>query len=347
MLERGKEKLGSRMTEKKRRALVKQLMEKKPHKLKPVDGGKAEESALTEHERREEEFNLMRKVERATSAKQKWMALLISGGAWLILWFIGALIFYFAEREQRLTYFQSLYFAFTTLITIGYGDYRLFSNSGKAFFVLWSLLAVPALTIVISNMGDTVVKLIKNATLYLGEFTILPGDVGAKDRLKEATGRVRRRSVNYAEQEKRHKVQDGSRTSSDTDRRTSKIAWSTDAEYHYLLAREIRNVIKHVDESPPRKYLYAEWTWFLKLMGEDEASSKTHRHPSAHPQQSKDGAPGLQQAGVRDEHTGGQAEWSWLGERSPLMGEMAEAQWVLDRLSRRLERLLRGAHQKH
>ena len=30
-------------------------------------------------------------------------------------------------------------------------------------------------------------------------------------------------------------------------------------------------------------------------------------------------------------------EWSWMGNRSPLMGGKGEAEWVLERLMRRLE----------
>jgi hypothetical protein len=59
------------------------------------------------------------------------------------------------------------------------------SNSGKPFFVFWSLLAVPALTILISDMGDTVVKSIKDVTIWIGEVTVLPSDEGSvKERLK-------------------------------------------------------------------------------------------------------------------------------------------------------------------
>lgn len=59
------------------------------------------------------------------------------------------------------------------------------SNSGKPFFVFWSLLAVPTLTILISNMGDTVVKAIKDVTIWLGEVTVLPSDEGSTlERLK-------------------------------------------------------------------------------------------------------------------------------------------------------------------
>lgn len=62
------------------------------------------------------------------------------------------------------------------MLTIGYGDFEPMSNSGKPFFVFWSLLAVPTLTILISDMGDTVVKAIKDITIWLGEITVLPSD---------------------------------------------------------------------------------------------------------------------------------------------------------------------------
>lgn len=94
-------------------------------------------------------------------------------------------MFYKAEKNQSWSYFEALYFSYTTLLTIGYGDFQPVSNSGKPFFVFWSLLAVPALTILISDMGDTVVKSIKDVTIWIGEVTVLPSDEGSvKDRLK-------------------------------------------------------------------------------------------------------------------------------------------------------------------
>lgn len=95
------------------------------------------------------------------------------------------MVFYAAEKNQQWSYFQSLYFAYTSLLTIGYGDFQPISNSGKPFFVFWSLLAVPTLTILISDMGETVVKAIKEATIWLGEITVLPNEQeGMKDRLR-------------------------------------------------------------------------------------------------------------------------------------------------------------------
>jgi len=374
VLERGKKKLGSRMVEKKREMHLQNIISKgNEHKLNPVmSKDHAEEVGFSERERREEEFNIMRKIQEQASTRQKWNALLISGGAWFFLWFIGALIFYFAEHEQEWSYFQSLYFAYTTLLTIGYGDYKPFSNSGKAFFVFWSLLAVPTLTILISNMGDTVIKGIRDLTLWLGEFTLLPGGASARDRLKHsasrATGGKIFQGVTNVNQppgflrggkdEDPEKANIGGPRAAGTDYLASKLEGEERKEigeardrgdtlgadiheYHYLLIQEFRNVMKHLNASPPRKYSYDEWAWFLKLMGEDEANHKSHRAP---PVKINDSSPQKEpdlQQGQTDDDEGTISQWSWLGTRSPLMGETEEAEWVLERLSITLEKELK------
>ena len=381
VLERGKNKLGSRMTEKKREALIQEIYQKgDATRITPLNGKKEmREAGMSERERREAEFNLMRQVQQSTATRQKWLALSISGGAWLLLWFIGALVFYFAEHEQGWTYFQSLYFCYTTLLTIGYGDYKPFSNSGKAFFVFWSLLAVPTLTIVISNMGDTVVKLIRDGTLYLGEFTVLPGEAGLGTRLKQIANKAGPRKFTGSADETledeppgllgekeeaphrghlHHGADKSAKERKDSELKAAKSEHDEGNDkgssihvYHYSLAKEFRNVMKHLNESPPRKYTYDEWAYYLKLMGEDEESSTSHRKPPVLPkkdgeQNGGDGEVDMQQAQTEDD-TKGNREWSWLGERSPLMGEMEEAEWVLERLAGRLERCLRDINEEH
>lgn len=37
--------------------------------------------------------------------------------------------------------------------------------------------------------------------------------------------------------------------------------------YHYVLSRELRSVQKDLNESPPKKYGWGEWEYFLRLMG--------------------------------------------------------------------------------
>ena len=378
VLERGKNKLASRMLEKKREALVKKLHKEGEMKIiVPLDGKEEmKEAGISERERRQAEFNLMRQIQQSSATRKKWVALLISGGAWLFLWFIGALVFYFAEHEQRWTYFQSLYFCYTTLLTIGYGDFKPFSNSGKAFFVFWSLLAVPTLTIVISNMGDTVVKLIKDVTLYLGEFTVLPGETGLRARFKEAAQNIAGGKASgktdeiqppvgtgfsggkgkekgnlghhpqHGADQTAGDVEESELQAAESDREKGDVLGSSMHEYHFALAREFRAVLKHLNESPPRRYTYDEWAYYLKLMGEDEGSSSSHRKASVLPENDEKESGGetdMQKAQTDDDTKVGK-EWSWLGERSPLMGEMEEAEWVLERLAGRLESCLRDAH---
>ena len=370
VLQRGKKKLGKRMVEKKRELLLKRMSRKdQTGKLNPIHSkDQAEEVGMSERERREAEFKLMREIQNQASTRQKWQALFISGSAWLFLWLIGAVVFYKAEHEQQWSYFQSLYFAYTTLLTIGYGDFSPYSNSGKAFFVFWSLLAVPTLTIVISNMGDTVVKFIGDLTLYLGEFTVLPGDAPMRKRMKRMAakttgGRLFGDALDFEEPPglagfgEKSDSEKGATGAAATDLLASKVEDEELKEarqanvkgdklredihlYHFLLIKEFRNVLKHLKESPPRKYDYEEWAWFLKLMGEDESHSASHRTAPIKVKNNTDGKADMQQAQT-DDMEGGLRQWSWLGNRSPLMGDSEEAEWVLERLSMTLEKQLK------
>lgn len=392
VLERGKKKLGSRMIEKKRERILKKMNKNgEAEKLTPVSSEqKAREVGMSEQERRKEEFLLMRNIQKKASQKQKWTALLISGWAWFFLWLMGAFAFYKFEITQGWTYFQSLYFAYTSLLAIGYGDFSPASNPGKPFFVFWSLLAVPTLTILISNMGDTVIAGIRDLTIYLGEFTVLPGEASIKDRLKQHASKVTQGKAfsngpgptmdgppgftgigendQDEDQEKgniahaaatdhmaklleKEELTEASAAADRGDRLSSDIHL-----YHFLLIKELRNVMKHVNETPPRKYSYEEWIWYLKLLGEDESASSTHRKAPIKVGTTEKGM--MQQGGGQttanddvgdveeeaeeeEENKKKKAGWSWLGTRSPLMGEIEEAEWILERLCATLERELR------
>ena len=400
VLERGKKKLGSRMIEKKRQRILKKMNKNgEAEKLTPVSSEQeAREAGMSEQERRKEEFLLMRKIQKKASQKQKWTALLISSWAWFFLWLMGAFAFYKFEIKQGWTYFQSLYFAYTSLLAIGYGDFSPASNPGKPFFVFWSLLAVPTLTILISNMGDTVLAGVRDLTIYLGEFTVLPGEASIKARLKQHTSKVTRGKAfsngldptmdvppgfsgigeegQNEDQEKgnsnqlahaaatnhmakfleKEELAEASAAADRGDRLSSDIHM-----YHFLLIKELRNVMKHIHETPPRKYSYEEWMWYLKLIGEDESASSTHRKApikvspvGGEGDQERNEEKGTMQQGsgqtgkeVEVEEGEDKAEgkrnqtWSWVGTRSPLMGEIEEAEWILERLSVTLEMELR------
>ncbi|UNI18090.1 hypothetical protein JDV02_004382 [Purpureocillium takamizusanense] len=187
ILERGRRALDARMEEKNRRRVIRSITKKgKDDVLTPLKREPTiDEPPPGEFERRRTEFELMRKIQEKASQRRKWVAMAISTGSWLVLWLLGAFIFMKCEEKyQGWTYFDGVYFCFVSLITIGYGDVVPTSNAGKSFFVFWSLMALPTMTVLISNAGDTVVKFIRDATITLGNITILPGEHGFTDYVK-------------------------------------------------------------------------------------------------------------------------------------------------------------------
>jgi potassium channel subfamily K len=98
--------------------------------------------------------------------------------------------------------------------------------------------------------------------------------------------------------------------------------------YHYILSKELRRLMRDVNASPPKQYTYQEWQYYLRLIGQDETDSSAHRKPRVDHKRNPHSDPDI---GTADE--GEQNAWSWLGVRSPLMGNRTEADWILQRLS--------------
>jgi potassium channel subfamily K, other eukaryote len=408
VLDRGKKKLHARMTEKTRKIVLKRIAAMENKSSRPGVRGLDEKTAnkltldpsssrMSEKERRRAEFEAMRAVQDLATRKRKWISLGISGGVFIALWVIGALVFYKAEKNQSWTYFGSLYFAYTSLLTIGYGDFTPYSNSGKPFFVFWSLLAVPALTILISDMGDTVVKIIKDFTIYLGEITVLPSDEGGLgDSLKygvykvtggkvgtKVTGKKdndvkeqppgmvntpeqsqqrgpRQQDVESARHLADHLESEEKQEEQEARNRGDKVA-EDEHHYRHLLISEAKKMYSYVNTEPPKNFTYDEWAYYLRLLGEDEHDQRYHRRApvkvvdrkgdmnsdcsrsspndkdEGHEEGDQSDAPINQFAKDKSDIK----EWSWLGNRSPLMGNKDEAEWILERLFAVLERDLR------
>ncbi|KAF8417491.1 hypothetical protein EV426DRAFT_705359 [Tirmania nivea] len=113
------------------------------------DGGDEMQHPVT-RERREK----TKKVNKKATWWIKWLGLAYAFTAFLLLCFGGAAVFWYFESEQRWSYGDSLYFTNIALLTIGYGDFYPTSEGGKPVFVLWSLLAVPTVTTLISSLQD-------------------------------------------------------------------------------------------------------------------------------------------------------------------------------------------------
>ncbi|KAK0641039.1 hypothetical protein B0T16DRAFT_430968 [Cercophora newfieldiana] len=449
VLERGRRRFDARVMERKRQQVLRNMKRKgKDDVLVPIQSGPltspSTASGLTEFDRREAEFKLMRKIQQVADRRRRWYAMSISASTWLVLWLVGAKVFQECEDPyQGWSYFDAFYFAFVSLTTIGYGDITPVSNGGKSFWVFWALLALPTMTVLISNAGDTIVKGIRDATDQIGMITILPGERGFKkdfrkllralsfgqlfqeDIEEDPPGFLGSAQPHYdseddeedmegeAEQDQNELMAEGAAPEAAREKKekdttdeglhskrvqqnletepqkpsTKTITFGDDdwtqrphtrrpstsggspssrphhpvapsnssqllkftravsmprkvlpdiptnkADYHLTLIEEICRVMQHLKSNPPRKYTFPEWAWYLRLIGEDEGDAYKHHetHPKAHG--------GMRQRWLRKRED----SWSWVGSRSPLMGSKEEAEWILERLTRKLEEELRG-----
>jgi potassium channel subfamily K, other eukaryote len=168
VLETAKKELEQQLIENRRRTLADDV--RKSHLFT------AEHAASPSYQEfiKEEVFQKVRTLKIEAGRKARWFSLVISILFALILWFASAAVFWRAMKSQQWTYPSALYFSYISFLTIGYGDLMPESNSAKPLYVLWTLLAVPVLTIVVSNLGGTLVEDFQNILLFLGSITILP-----------------------------------------------------------------------------------------------------------------------------------------------------------------------------
>jgi potassium channel subfamily K len=353
ILEHGKQKMSARFVEIKRQKVLSSIdSDTRTIKLGPFEKIKFSQKGLSETQRREQEFRVMRRVHELSERKRRYTSLAISTVAAMLLWLLGAFVFMKAEKPQGYSYFVWLYFSYTSLLTVGYGDFTVNSNSGKAFFVFWSLLAVPTLTVLISNMGDTIIKAFRDFTIWVGSLTVLPDEKGLGSALKVGIKRIKTGKLLRGEDIDR-KGAPGASEQQGLDRvakhiEEEELGRAEEAGehgdylerdirfYHFILAKEMRQIMSDINSSPPRQYSYDEWTYYLRLIGQDEGDASAHRRPEDQYQHGKSDAPDI---GTADD--GDTAAWSWLGIRSPLMGNTNEPEWLLQRLAATLEAEMR------
>jgi potassium channel subfamily K, other eukaryote len=269
-------------------------------------------------------FEAMRSIQKGASDFKKWYALTLSVIAFGLLWCVGAVVFWAAERPtQQLSYFQSLYFCYVSLLTIGYGDLSPKSNAGKPFFIVWSLIAVPTMTILISDMGDTVIASFKRGTFKLGDWTILPksGIYRAFVQNNPWLGNWIQKRVEKKRVEKGFPIGfDERQAPGPSIEQLADAENLSDTELTHRLALAIRKTADDLRRPYPCRYTYEEWVEFTRLI----------RFTSYSPQQLEE-----------EEEIDGVIEWDWIGDNSPMLSHQSEAEWVLDRLCESLMRLLK------
>ncbi|KAK3069558.1 Potassium channel [Teratosphaeriaceae sp. CCFEE 6253] len=271
-------------------------------------------------------FAAMRHIQHDTAQFKRWSALAMSIIAFGVLWCCGAMVFYFSEQTtQQMTYFQALYFCYVSLLTIGYGDLAPKSNAGRPFFVFWSLIAVPTMTILVSDLGETVINKFKYGTSGLADFTVLPKEGVWRGVIEHYPALFRWLQRKKEEHEAKKRLEDGFQTGPEVESVLPALTLdelASDEPSREELARRlpiaIRQTADDMKGDPRKRYTYEEWVEFTSLIKFT---------------QKRDG-----EATDTDE---GLVEWDWIGEDSPMMSKGSEAEFVLDRLCESLNRYIK------
>jgi potassium channel subfamily K, other eukaryote len=299
-------------------------------------------------------FNQMRTIQHTADVWKRWVRLGISITVFGIFWCVGAAVFWQLEANTLgMTYWQSVYYGWITLITIGYGDFSPHSVAGRSFFVVWVQFAVPALTVLADNLSLTVVEVFNSSTAtvassllpraetlqslqvkYPNFFSKLPYSIQKRILNRDAAARVLRgfeigmddlpgeNEPNMTEDDAFAAGVVSPDVSALEEQHRRDLRKAPDAG---ALARQLALAIKRcaldMHGPNPKQYAFEEWVEFTRLI--------------------RFSAIGGHKEAMKDEENEGMVHWDWLAENSPLMSEQKEAEFVLDRLCESLVRYLR------
>jgi potassium channel subfamily K, other eukaryote len=208
--------------------------------------------------------------------------------------------------------------------------------------VFWALIALPTLTVLIGAIGDAVSSFVNWYTDWIGNHSMSIIKLGKAffatehraERIKNAAKKVARdhekQSANglgesdadngfqeIAEIERQRTVP----LDFEMDGLTAMEAAVAEETYKpFIILKAAQHIMEHLDASPPRKYSFKEWTWLLKLLGEDETDEKGHRRVG---QELSEGQEVVTPIRTENKHV-----WSWLGQESPLMS-LEEGECIL------------------
>lgn len=305
-------------------------------------------------------FDAMRAIQYETMRFRRWNDLITSIIVYAIVWTGGALVFW---RLEDMTYFNGLYFCFCSLITIGYGDITPQSNAGRPFFVMWSLIAIPTMTMLISQMSDTVVAAYKHSTERFSDYFIMPRQGAYKGILarvpllrqwiviRQEKQRLRRGfEVGTDADETAQEDDRASAASNAQDRAPVLPLRPRSGDGHPLrtieeLARDenpspfelaqqlafaIRRTTHDVREGKHKRYTYEEWVEYTRLI--------QFTDPNSRPRSSAGHGQAFHSSTSVDEDEYGVLNWDWIGENSPMLANQSEPEWIVDRLCESLIR---------
>lgn len=202
------------------------------------------------------------------------------------------------------------------------------------------------MTVLIANMGETVVREVERAVEWVGRRSLLPEkqDVVADEERKEDKGiKVPKPSAVTLPTPKIWKRNPQSKppTTPPPPEPTQNKPLSI------RLSKEIKRVANDASSKPLLKYSWHEWVKWLRMM--DEAgvvlgvSESAFIEGNGTTPTSHDGrinGPDNIRGDRRRQTAVEVWKWTWLDDNGPLFSSETETQWVLDRLCRLFERVV-------
>ncbi|RDW29149.1 hypothetical protein B0I71DRAFT_126509 [Yarrowia lipolytica] len=214
-------------------------------------------------EKERELFEKMREFHKQAEKYRTWLNLtvaIITFGAFLCL---GAMCFKFVEHWS---YWTAVYFCLLCLATIGYGDVYPQSSVGKAFFIVWSMAAVPMMTILISSMGDTVIAKVVQFTDVFGDWALAFPSLNPYSHNPPPTDPEKGEET-ATDSENGAKDQASKETEKDPEVKRKISELENDINTIRDLAKALNDVFSNAIEDPLRKYSFEEWREMMHLVG--------------------------------------------------------------------------------
>lgn len=184
------------------------------------------------------------------------------------------------------------------------------------------------MTILVADMGDTIISNFKHGTALAADFTVLPKEGmwhAVLERTRLLSWLAARRARRAAAARLAHGFETGPEDEPPPTLQTLAEEQEddrkpTDAELARRLAQAIRRTANDLKLEPPRSYSYEEWVEYTQLIRFSALDEKEKE---------------------REDEEEGLIEWDWIGEDSPMMRQESEAEFVLDRLCESMGRYIR------
>lgn len=308
-------------------------------------------------------FEAMRKIQKQSQSWRNWFRLGVTLGIFATFWLVGAVFFWAAERgTTSQTYWQTIYFCWVAIVSIGYGDFSPKTGSGRCFFIIWSLLAVPTMTVLAGDLSTTVVSLVKHGSNSLTDFTIMPQEGLWRDMIdkrpylflymptwleKRAKAADRKR----AEQKRKEANMNGNGTEFSNGHAEKTDVEAVEQDDRFAAGTETANLSDLVDQhtrdvkkAPDARALARQLALAIRRTADDlqldTPREYTYEEWAEFTRLIRFSAVGGSADIVREEDEG-MIDWDWIGEDSPMMSGGTETHFILERLVESLVRYLK------